>query len=556
MTSAKPPRVIASLSMPESSQPERIEKKSINRNPQNSIAHFLGAQLSNIDIEEEVERRTFEGFSVVIGRKDDSWHYAMTPIEHTLTRDEKLVLESLMEKLPDKLDIDVSMILKDQRLARELVRNAVSQLMPPMHIERAQCADLISRYSVGYGPLELLLADPFVEDVIVNAPASSNPVCVVTRLSKNGIGSIYCRTNLTISEDLLSSIVTKAKIFYGGELSATKPILEIELPYLGTRMSAVGEPVSRHGLSIALRRRAEFLWTLPRLVGMQTLSWTAAGFLSLCCAARASIVIAGGRGSGKTTFLSSLLPELPNNGRTVIMEDTEELPTMQLQREGMSVQTLSMAGGAERATAVMRAALRMGEGPIVVGEIRGEEAKVLFESIRTGTASSCVLGTMHASDARAVRDRIVLDMGLNEKSFEAIDLIAVVRQRKDLTSGSSTRYLSEFGLAMDNEVRPLFLAEESGEARTCMDNFNDLGQLGMKLSAHLGIGHKQILSASRIRGFIKLIQSTEWKQTGNEKAVSVRATRELNSINIGQSKEPDWNSMRREIIEKIHEVVV
>lgn len=428
-----------------------------------------------------------------------------------------------------------------------------------MGIDRSEAAEIVSRYSVGFGPLELLLSDQLVEDVLVSSPSSSNPVCVVTRLSGSGSGSTFCRTNLRISEEQLEGTVTKAMIFHGGELSALRPILELEIPHLKARLSATGQPASPHGLSLAFRRRSEHLWTLPRLMADSSISWTAAGFLSLCCSARASIVIAGGRGSGKTTLLASLLPELPSVGRTLVMEDTQELPVIQLQREGLSVQSLSLAGGIDRASSVMRAALRMGEGAIVVGEIRGGEAKILFESIRTGTAGSCVLGTMHASDSHAVRDRIVLDMGLDERSFHAIDLVALTKQRSDPASGSARRCLSELSLVESGEaaslMRPLFKTDENGHCSTFQSNLSGTKGLGEKLSAHLGIDPGHILMASRVRGFMKQVQTAEWLRTGDDRAISVRATRLVNGIPVDYSSAPDPAALKSAVAEKLEGVL-
>ena len=520
--------------------------------------NFAGDSISDTHLDEIIETRSLKGASVSIGRQGDELRYCLRPPEFDLPEGERVVLEAALRKLPDCPDLDISGLIADQKLARELVRNAALSRVPrDSRMERSNAAEVVSRYAVGFGALELLLTDPLIEDVIVSSPSSLNPVCVVTRLHKERAGSVYCRTNLRVSEEQLSNLVSKASIFHGGELSATKPILELEIPHLGTRLSAAAEPASHHGLSLAFRRRSEQLWTLPRLIAEDSLSWTAAGFLSLCCEARASIVVAGGRGSGKTTLLASLLPELPDVGRTLVMEDTEELPALQLQREGLSIQTLSLAGGIDRASSVMRAALRMGEGAIVVGEIRGDEARILFESMRTGTAASSVLGTLHASDSRAVRDRIVFDMGLSEKSFDAIDLIVMTRQFKEPATGTSRRRVSEIGCvcpdAGEDRIAPLFGVDAQGNWVTSVSGIRRIGALGDRMAALVGIPPDRILQASRIKGFLKKVQAAEWRRTGDARALSVRATRAVNRLPIDYSAPPAPDELRRLCLLKTRE---
>jgi archaeal flagellar protein FlaI len=519
---------------------------------------FAGDTISEVSLDEIVETRNLKGATASIGLRGGSWQYCLRPKEFNLSDSGKLSLEAALRKLPESEEIDVTGLMADQKLARELIKTAVAGRIPRIPgLEREEAAEIVSRYSVGFGAIELLLSDPLIEDVIVSSPSSANLVCVVTRLQKGGSGSAYCRTNLRVSEEQLASLVAKASIFHGGELSTTKPILELEIPHLRTRLSAAAEPASHHGTCLAFRRRSEQLWTLPRQIAENSLSWTAAGFLSLCCEARASIVVAGGRGSGKTTLLASLLPELPDIGRTLVMEDTEEIPTLQLQHEGLSIQTLSLAGGIEKASSVMRAALRMGDGAIVVGEIRGEEARILFESMRTGTASSSVLGTLHASDSNAVRDRIVFDMGLSEKSFQAIDLIVLTSQWKDPASGTSRRHVSEIGCVCteggSDLIAPLFKVDDQGNWVTCPFEMRRLGALGDRMAAHVGIEMGRILQASRTRGFLKKMQAAEWQRTGDDRTVSVKMTRAMNRIPVDYASPPDPIELREAALSKIRE---
>lgn len=514
---------------------------------------FLGTQVNKPILNCVIEKRDLNGNPVVIGKRGNAWIYAIEPSEHFLGEDQKYAIESLVTKLPESEELDTGILLKDHKLAEEIIRNRVNERLP-RHLSALECdvGDIVSRYSVGYGPLELILRDPSVEDIVISSPCNNNPVCISTRLNSSDKGSIYCETNLRVSEDFIEGIITRTRIFHGGELSFARPILEVDLSHLKARMSAMISPASRHGPTVSIRRRKDFLWSIPRLIADGSISWTAGGFLSICCAARASIIIAGGRGSGKTTLLSALLPEMPIVGRTTVMEDTEELPVLQLQGEGMSLQSLSLAGGIERAAAIMRAALRIAEGPIIVGEIRGEEARILFESIRTGTAASCVIGTIHASDCDSVRDRIVIDMKMSPESFRSIDLIVMARLRKDPRSGISVRSVSEIdAISETNECMPLFRQDENDVLRTCLQSSMRSGALADKICSQFGIKEEKILMLARMRGFLKLVQALEWRRTGDDRVLSVRASRAVNSILLDPQGTPELNSLKENALAAI-----
>jgi GTPase SAR1 family protein len=157
----------------------------------------------------------------------------------------------------------------------------------------------------------------------------------------------------------------------------------------------------------------------------------AAGLLSFLVDGRASMLVCGARGSGKSSLLSSLLFEFPQNQRILVIEDTREVPVHTLQSLGFKVQSMLVdpVQGMDRAEAAeeaLRVSLRLGESAIVVGEVRGKEAMTLYESMRTGKAGSSVLGTIHGDGAREVRDRVVNEMGIPEASFASTDVIVTM----------------------------------------------------------------------------------------------------------------------------------
>jgi type IV secretory pathway ATPase VirB11/archaellum biosynthesis ATPase len=192
------------------------------------------------------------------------------------------------------------------------------------------------------------------------------------------------------------------------------------------RVAATTDPAS-DGLSFAFRRGDPESWTLARLVDAGTVTPAAAGLLSVAVERGVTGLVAGGRGAGKTTALGALLWELPAETRSILIEDTPELPANALTAAGRDAQRLRVGDGAEPSPSdAVRTALRLGGGAIVVGEVRGEEARALYEAMRVGAAGEAVLGTIHGEDAEAVRERVVSDLGVSPSSFAATDLIVLL----------------------------------------------------------------------------------------------------------------------------------
>jgi flagellar protein FlaI len=150
----------------------------------------------------------------------------------------------------------------------------------------------------------------------------------------------------------------------------------------------------------------------------------------------AAVLVAGPRGAGKTSTLEALLWELRPETRVVAVEDTPELGVEVLQRHGRDVQRVHAASDDDGLTPTdaVRTALRLGDGALVVGEVRGEEARALYEAMRVGASAHAVLGTVHGDGAAAVRERVVGDLGVAPLSFAATDLL-VTLERTDATAG-------------------------------------------------------------------------------------------------------------------------
>jgi len=289
-------------------------------------------------------------------------------------------------------------------------------------------AAILAAYTAGLGVVEVPLRDPNVQDVYLDAPAGATPLHVTIADLGGGLHA-RCVTNVYLTPADAEALLARFRLESGRPFSEAMPVLETNLGQFRVRATAVGPPLSPDGLAVALRRHSTDPWTLPRLIAAGAMTPLAAGLLSFLIDGRSTVLVAGARGAGKSSLLGALLFEFPRSQRILTIEDTRELPTARLQALGYKVQSLfvrSTLGGAEMsADDALRVSLRLGESAIVLGEVRGQEARTLYEAMRAGTAGSAVLGTIHGNSPSAVYERIVHDMGIPATSFLATDLVAV-----------------------------------------------------------------------------------------------------------------------------------
>lgn len=284
---------------------------------------------------------------------------------------------------------------------------------------------VLEKHTAGYGVLEDLFADPAVTDVYVTSPVTANPL----RLQFDGRAM---ETNVHLTETGAKALASRVRRTSGRAFSRATPTVDATASLAngrGLRIAGVTDPVA-DGTAFAFRERSADRFTLPALVQNGTMSASVAGFLSTAIERNAAALIAGTRGAGKTTLLGTLLYEVTPDTRTVIIEDTPELPVGPLQSVGRDVQALrtGTSDGPEISPVeALRTALRLGDGALVVGEIRGEEARVLYEAMRVGANANAVLGTIHGDGADDVYERVVSDLGVEPSSFTATDLVVTVQ---------------------------------------------------------------------------------------------------------------------------------
>ena len=348
---------------------------------------------------------------------DDLDTYHLTPAEHRLDAAATATLADAYERLAH------GSITGGDRAASRAVRSVADEGQP---VETLVAA--LEKHTRGLGVLEDCFADPAVTDVFATAPVDRNRI----RVRCDGE---TLRTNVRLTADGAVALASRFRRASGRAFSTASPTLAATADAGGRRVRVAGvtDPVS-DGVGFTFRAHDETAFRLADLVANGTLSPAEAGFLSVATERGAALLLAGARGAGKTTLLGALLWALPPAVRTVVIEDTPELPVEELQSGGRDVQPLRVEtgdGASIEPTEALRTALRLGDGALVVGEVRGEEARVLYEAMRVGAADGAVLGTIHGGDGQSVRERVVTDLGVPESAFADTDLVVTLEAFED-----------------------------------------------------------------------------------------------------------------------------
>lgn len=347
-----------------------------------------------------------------------------------------------------------------QRAPGRAVRAELSEGEFPNEIEVTRVVSVLQKHTTGYGLLADLFADERLSDVFVTAPATD------TRLRVT-VDDETLVTNIRLTEDGVAALSSRFRRESCRSFSRANPTLDatVDIGDRSVRVAGVTEPAS-DGAAFAFRTHDREVWTLPALVDNGTLTAAAAALLSVAVERGRSLLIAGPRGAGKTTLLGALLWELPPAVRTVTIEDTPELPVEPLQSSGRDVQALraSDEGRDLDPAETLRTALRLGDGALVVGEVRGEEASVLYEAMRVGANSEAVLGTVHGDGADDVYERVVTDLGVARTAFGVTDLVVTLEQAGG--GKRQLRCLEEVTGGENLEFNSLFERDEGSLSRT------------------------------------------------------------------------------------------
>jgi pilus assembly protein CpaF len=298
--------------------------------------------------------------------------------------------------------------------------------------DRDRLVDEITDDTVGHGPIEKLLADDSITEIMVNGP---HDVWIERR------GRLY-RTGVRFSDEAhLRRIVTKIAGQVGRRIDESSPMLDARLPD-GSRVNAVIPPLSLSGSLLTIRKFGRERFSLDDMVRLGTLNREAVELLQACLRAELNILISGGTGSGKTTMLNAMSSEISGDERIVTIEDAAELRLNQAHVLRLEARPANIEGeGLVAIRDLVRNALRMRPDRIVVGEVRGAEALDMLQAMNTGHDGS--LSTVHANSARDALARIetmVLMAGydlpvraIRQQVASALDLIVHLERLADGT---------------------------------------------------------------------------------------------------------------------------
>jgi pilus assembly protein CpaF len=298
--------------------------------------------------------------------------------------------------------------------------------------ERRQLVADIADEALGFGPLEPLLRDVSVTEIMVNG---------IDRVFVERGGIIEEASAAFVDDAHLRRIIDKIVSQVGRRIDEASPMVDARLPD-GSRVNAIIPPLSLKGPALTIRKFARDAFTVENLVDLKTLTPSTAHFLSACVRGKLNVLIAGGTGTGKTTLLNALSASIPPAERIITIEDAAELQLQQRHVLTLEARPANIEGRGEvRIRDLVRNALRMRPDRIVVGEVRGAETLDMLQAMNTGHEGS--LTTIHANSSRDALTRLetlVLTAGvefplraIREQIASAFDLLIYISRLADGT---------------------------------------------------------------------------------------------------------------------------
>ncbi len=318
----------------------------------------------------------------------------------------KLILETKLKgELVTDVKLDISEILdpkKYEEVKAKFMASAKKTLernFPTLPADKMEVlAVYLIQNTLGLGELESVLSDERLEEVVLNN--SREPVWVYHK--KFG----WCKTNLRIrNEEQIYDYSSMIARKIGRQINILNPMLDAHLPS-GDRVNATIFPISNFGNTITIRKFATNPWTMPTFIRSKTISSDVAALVWLCIQNELSLLVAGGTGSGKTSFLNAMAAFIPANQRVISIEDTRELTLPKfLHWVPMVTREANPEGKGEvKMLDLMVNSLRQRPDRILVGEIRRQkEAEVMFEAMHTGHS---VYATLHADNSEQTISRL------------------------------------------------------------------------------------------------------------------------------------------------------
>ncbi|WP_442018372.1 CpaF family protein [Paenarthrobacter sp. 2TAF44] len=356
--------------------------------------------------------------------------------------------------------------------------------------ERRRLIREISDEVMGYGPLQRLLEDPLVTEVMVNR---------FDQIYVERHGHLALTDLQFSSDDHLRKVIERIVSKVGRRIDESSPLVDARLED-GSRVNAIIPPLAVNGPSLTIRKFSQVPLTVRNLIEWGSMSHEMAELLSACVLARLNVIVSGGTGTGKTTLLNVLSTFIPESDRIVTIEDAVELQLQQRHVVRLESRPPNIEGkGAVTIRDLVRNSLRMRPDRIIVGEVRGGESLDMLQAMNTGHDGS--LSTVHANsprDAIARLETLVLMAGMDlplrairEQVSSAVDLIVQVTRLRDGTRRVThvtevqgmegdvvtlqDAFLFDYSAGIDAQGRFLGKALPTGIRPRFLDRFSELG---------------------------------------------------------------------------------
>ena len=388
----------------------------------------------------KIERVRNEGFTYIV-------------VEPAISRKEKTILMETYAHLRDIIIYDNTEKGKKEHIDPIAVARIIRQFDPDITEDRVAILNYyIKRDLSGYGPLEVLMQDPALEDISCNG--HDLPVFIFHRT----YGSLP--TSITFTEGELNQFVLKLAQKANKQMSLSNPMVDATLPDGARVQITYSEVVSTKGSSFTIRKfRAEPMTPLD-LVRFGTYDAQTLAFLWLAIEHRKSLLVVGGTASGKTSTMNAVSLFTPQNAKVVSLEDTREIQLPHknwLPTQTRELNTEGIKGDIDLFS-LLKACMRQRPEYIIVGEVRGREAQTLFQAMNSGHAT---LSTIHAGSVHEAINRLTHDpINVPPVMFQALDLVIV---QAIYTTGKTRirRCLSihEIEVEKTGEINPIPLFE-------------------------------------------------------------------------------------------------
>ena len=398
------------------------------------------------------------GGTVALAREEREPQRSTDPYAELKTR----VHHACIAKLGPQLFQSESGEALSEKVLRVVMEELALDRTPLTRDERRAIVRDITNDILGYGPLEPLLQDDSITEVMVNG---------FDRIYVERAGKIE-RAATTFADDAhLLRIIDKIVSQVGRRVDEASPMVDARLPD-GSRVNAIIPPLALTGPTLTIRKFSRDPYTMDDLIAFGTLTPKAAQFLQACVRGKLNILISGGTGTGKTTTLNAMSAFAPNDERIVTIEDAAELQLQQEHVITLEARPPNIEGQGEvRIRELVRNALRMRPDRIIVGEVRGPETLDMLQAMNTGHEGS--LTTIHANSPRDALSRLetlVLTAGVDlplrairEQIASAFDVLVQISR---LVDGSRRLTHVTEVLRMESDVvtlQDIFLAKPPDE---------------------------------------------------------------------------------------------